>query len=312
MQLPPSTAAAVDPDASASSSETNATVVGTSAAPAEDHATRGRGGRYSRGGGRGRCAEAAAAAEAVPRPVTRPTLYTTLLAEQGKMNWAEACYLSQQLHHANMSKSKAMSANAFAVAQDPMDAVSADDARRLRCRSRSAAAVPASHLQTNTPPNHIPKHTPDSLAKRRRGPLQQCMEPLEPSQMIVGNKVSVQYDHGEWYKGMIASIAQTKRGKVLDIAFDDGDVLSHSTWKPKDTKGFRHDVERDNPITLRWGVVYRLLGACGEAQWSQRCQIAECELPDALENLKTKIMTGAYAPVDLDKLEAFLIQKAGV
>ena len=72
-------AATVDPD-----------VVGTSAALAEDHATRGRGGRYSRGGGIGRCAGAAAAAEAVPRQVARPTLHTSMLAMQGKMSWAEA------------------------------------------------------------------------------------------------------------------------------------------------------------------------------------------------------------------------------
>ena len=100
------------------------------------------------------------------------------------------------------------------------------------------------------------------------------MEPLEPSQMIVGNKVSVLYDNGSWYHGQIARIAQTGKagkGKVLEIVFDDGDELTLYTWKKKDTEGFRHDAERDDPITRRWGVVYRLLCTCGEDQWFQRC-----------------------------------------
>ncbi len=144
--------------ASASSSETNATVVGTSAAPVEDHATRGGGG----GGG----AEAAAAAEAAlstdhqsranGRTVQRPTLYTTVLAQECKMNWAEACYFSLQFSTTlNDFDKKAMSAYAFATAQDHMDTLedfadsfegggSGDAGRRLCCRPKAAAAVPTS------------------------------------------------------------------------------------------------------------------------------------------------------------------------
>jgi len=288
----------------------------------KDHARRGSGGRGGEGLGK--------------RSRRTTNLRYTMLAETGKMSWADACYYS--LCYSNLDFDKkvlACSTYALATVQDTMRTEEIPDSSEGggggNCggggRRRSYPA--ASRLPTNAPSQHITEHTSDCLAKpadvegnrqrfksgmtRTRGPSQQCMEPLEPSQMIVGNKVSVLYDNGSWYHGQIARIAQTGKagkGKVLEIVFDDGDELTLYTWKKKDTEGFRHDAERDDPITRRWGVVYRLLCTCGEDQWFQRCHIAGCGLPDELENLKTKIMTGACAPLDLDKLEAFLIQEA--
>jgi hypothetical protein len=226
---------------------------------------------------------------------TSPNMRFTMMALRGQIDWGSAYYLSKLDSIASLWSLAPCPANASATAQGPAQPkecspVGSFGGGDRRSRTKVARAS-ASGSQTRT-----------------RWPSQQCMEPLKPDQMIVGNSVKVKYDNGVWYDGKISSIAQKAKGKVLNIDFGDGDKLSVATWKKKETEDFRHDVERDDARTKRRCVVYRLLCTCGEAQWSRPGTVAECKLPDELEILKKKILTNAS--VDLNRLEAFLVQEA--